>query len=149
MNYLVDTCVISEYLKKQPTQKVINWLDAQDERTLYLSSVTIAELKKGYFKLVNKEETPENKHKAKKIRRWIQQLEQRFESRMVGVDAEVLAEWAQLCGQAEAMGNKLPVVESLLTATASVHGLIVVTRHIADFERCDSALDIFNPFGLG
>lgn len=149
MNYLVDTCVISEYLKKQPSSRVINWLDAQDERTLYLSSVTIAEIKKGYFKLLNKEETPENKNKAKKIRRWIQQLEQRFTSRLIGVDAEVLTEWAQLCGQAEALGNNLPVMDSLLAATASVHGMILATRNIADFERCESAIDIFNPFGSG
>ncbi|MEM9089404.1 MAG: type II toxin-antitoxin system VapC family toxin [Cyanobacteria bacterium P01_F01_bin.53] len=149
MNYLVDTCVISEYLKKQPVQQVIDWLDEQDERKLYLSSLTIAELKKGYFKLLNKRSAQKNASKAAKIRLWIQRIEQRFDSRLIEIDAKVLTEWSKLCGRAEAMGNKLPVVDSLLAATARSHGLIVVTRNVSDLERCNSEIDILNPFYLG
>jgi len=54
MMYLLDTSVISEYIKKQPSQKVIDWLDGRDERHLYISCLTIAELKKGCYKLKQK-----------------------------------------------------------------------------------------------
>ena len=47
MNYLIDTCVLSEFKKKQPEQKVIDWLDAQLEESLFLSAITIGEIQKG------------------------------------------------------------------------------------------------------
>lgn len=146
MTYLLDTCIISEYLKKQPSQKVIDWLAQQDERTLYLSCLTIAELKKGYYKLQNKNSAYENRARAKKINGWIQRLEERFSDRTIPLDADVLIDWASLCGKSEAEGKSLPVIDSLIAATASHHGMVIVTRNVNDFENCSEALEVFNPY---
>ncbi|MEN8445981.1 MAG: VapC toxin family PIN domain ribonuclease, partial [Cyanobacteria bacterium J06555_13] len=72
--------------------------------------------------------------------------EARFEGRIVGIGADAIAQWSELCGRAEAVGNKLPVIDSLLAATASVHGMVMVTRNVEDFERCCEALEIVYPY---
>ena len=97
MNYLLDTCIVSEYLKKKPSQKVIDWLDAQDNRNLYLSCLTIAELNKGYYKLVSKAPERGSQARAEKIGLWVSQLERRFKHRIIAVDSEMLKMRSQLC----------------------------------------------------
>ena len=146
MTYLLDTCVVSEYLKKQPSKKVISWLEQQDERALYISCLTIAELRKGYYKLRNRKPAYENKIRAKKIGGWIERLKERFGDHTVTLDAHVLEGWANLCGTSEAEGRNLPVIDSLIAATASYHGMVVVTRNVADFEHCSEDLEVFNPY---
>ncbi|MEE9355749.1 MAG: hypothetical protein V3U75_09195, partial [Methylococcaceae bacterium] len=84
--YLLDTVVISEYIKKKPSQKVIDWMDKHDERHLFISCLTIAELKKGYYKLKQKNSSHGNDERAKKIRVWIEKVEERFQDRTVSID---------------------------------------------------------------
>lgn len=145
--YLLETSVVSEYLKMKPSRKVIGWLDAQDEHSLYISCLTIAELRKGYHKLVNRTGPTEENGKAVKIDVWIQGLEKRFRDRTLEVDNDVLEKWAILCGRSEAEGNKLPVIDSLLAASALAHDLTVVTLNETDFMRCSKAIKIYNPGG--
>ncbi len=146
MNYLLDTCVVSEYLKKKPSTKVIDWLDQQDERCLYLSCLVIAELQKGYYKLRETKPARQNKTRAIKIGSWIQLIEKRFEGRLVAIDPELLNAWASLCGNAEARGKKLPVIDSLIAASAELHDMVLVTRNVDDFRNCSDALEIFDPY---
>ena len=103
--------VVSEYLKRKPSIKVIEWLDAQDEHSLYISCLTIAELRKGYYKLESSAVSEQESRRAVKISDWIQKLEERFAGRSVEVDNDVLEIWASMCGRSEAEGNKLPVIE--------------------------------------
>lgn len=146
MMYLLDTSVISEYIKKQPSQKVIDWLDDQDERRFYISCLTIAELKKGYYKLKQKNSSRGNDERVKKIQMWIEKVEERFQDRTVHIDMNLLDTWANLCGSSEAEGKTLPVLDSLLVATARIHDMVVVTRNVADFQNCSKTLGIFNPY---
>jgi predicted nucleic acid-binding protein len=146
MNYLLDTCVVSEYLKKKPSQNVIEWLDRQDEPTLYLSSLVIAELKKGYYKLRQKKPRDDHAARARQVGRWIQDLQHRFDARIVPVDAALLDFWAKLCGRAEAGGKKLPVIDSLITVKAQVHNMIIVTRNVGDFKNCSDDVDVYDPY---
>jgi predicted nucleic acid-binding protein len=146
MNYLLDTCIVSEYLKKKPSQKVIGWLDNQDERNLYLSCLAIAELRKGYYKLRIKEPAHDNKARAQKISNWINHLEERFKGRIVAIDAILLNAWASLCGHSEADGKKLPIIDSLITVTAQLHRMVIVTRNIDDFKNCSEEIDILDPY---
>ena len=88
--YLLDTSVVSEYLKKKPSRKVIKWLDAQDEHSLYISRLTIAELRKGYHKLENRTVSTQEIKRAAKISAWIKELEERFRDRNLDVDNDVL-----------------------------------------------------------
>lgn len=145
MKYLLDTSVISEYVRKKPAPQVIAWLDAQDEQCLFISSLTLAELKKGFHKL---QSNADDAWRVEQLGIWLQRVERRFDNRIVGLDERVLDLWAMLCGESEAAGKKLPVVDSLLVATAQVHAMVAVTRNVADFRRCSDTVTILNPFEL-
>lgn len=138
MKYLLDTCLISELIKKKPSLPVLRWLEKQDETALYLSVLTIGELQKGISKL------PDNPKKLE-LQGWVNnELVGRFEGRILSIDVEVAAAWGKLLGSAEKQGRKLPVMDSLIAATANTHNLTVVTRNARDMERCQAS--VFNPW---
>ncbi len=139
MKYLLDTCVLSEYVKNKPNQKVIDWLDNQEESSLFISIITIAEIKKGIIKI---EKSQPNRYE--KLLVWLQQIEQRFTNRILPLNNNIFDNWAKICGQAEAEGQKLPIMDSLIAATANENHLIIVTRNISDFAF--SSVNIFSPW---
>ncbi len=138
MNWLLDTCVLSEYAKRQPTPEVIAWLDAQDERSLLISVITVGEIEKGIIKL--RRADPNRSHK---LTAWLGKVEQRFAERILPLDVPILRAWADLSGNAELTGRKLPVLDALLMATARCHGLTIVTRNIQDFSLFPH---LYNPW---
>lgn len=139
MNYLLDTCVLSEYVKKYPNTQVINWLDDRDETSLYVSILSIAELKKGIIRIQNSQP-----NRYQRLWNWLQKLEQRFNSRIVPLDNNIINTWATICGQSEAKGNKLPIMDSLIAATAYQYDMVVITRNVADFTF--SSIEVFSPW---
>lgn len=140
MSWLLDTCALSEYIKKAPDPKVIGWLDEQDETSLYISVISLGEIEKGILKL-----RTGDPGRAQKLTAWLGKLEQRFAGRILPLDTAALSAWAQLAAQAELAGRPLPIMDGLLMATAQCHGLTVVTRNVQDFEAFPR---IFNPWGL-
>jgi len=139
VKYLLDTCLISELVKKEPNSEVVNWLEEQNEHNLFLSVLTLGELQKGISKL------PESAKKDE-LQSWATlDLVERFAGQIVDVDLETALCWGRLQGVAEKTGDKLPVMDSLITATAIAHGLVVVTRNVKDMERCGGR--ICNPWG--
>ncbi|MBK5275846.1 MAG: type II toxin-antitoxin system VapC family toxin [Desulfuromonadales bacterium] len=139
MKYLLDTCLISELVKKEPNSAVISWLDEQDEQTLFLSVLTLGELQKGISKL------PAGARRVE-LQAWAEHdLVERFTGRIIDIDLETAQFWGKLQGESEQRGESLPVMDSLIAATAMVHGLIVVTRNVKDIERCRAR--ICNPWG--
>jgi Predicted nucleic acid-binding protein, contains PIN domain len=138
VNFLLDTSIVSELVKKNPYLPVLKWLGRQDEASLYLSVITIGELEKGIAKL------PASARRSR-LRSWIQRdLAVRFGARMLSVDLRIAARWGVLTGEAEKHGKPLSVIDSLIAATALVHGLAVVTRNVKDFER--SGATVINPW---
>ena len=138
MKYLLDTCLISELVKKEPNPGVVNWLDEQDEQTLFLSVLNLGELQKGISKL------PEGTKKDE-LQAWIGlDLVERFTGRILDIDLDTALCWGRIQGEAEQEGLKLPVMDSLIAATATAHGLIVVTRNVRDMERC--GVRVCNPW---
>ncbi len=138
MNYLLDTCVISELVKPQPEPKVVQWVADRDEYCLFLSVITIGELHKGIAKL------PDGPRRTR-LDSWVMNdLTARFDKRILSVDTRVAAAWGAMLGETEAAGSSLPVVDALIGATASVHGCVLVTRNVADFER--TGVDVENPW---
>lgn len=138
MKYLLDTCIISEMLKPFPNKQVIEWIEAIDEETLFLSVLTIGEIYKGINKL------PDSKRKAD-IQRWMKHdLHQRFEGRILEINEETAKIWGRLQGKAEKAGKKMPVIDSLLAATAIFYDFILVTRNISDIEFSEAS--VFNPW---
>lgn len=140
MKFLLDTCLISELVKKEPNMAVVEWLDQCDEQTLFLSVLTLGELQKGISKL------PAGRKKDE-LQAWAEfDLTARFEGRILDLDRETAFAWGRLIGESERQGVKLPVMDSLIAATATVHGLVVVTRNVQDLERCRAR--VFNPWEM-
>jgi predicted nucleic acid-binding protein len=138
VNYILDTCVISEAVSRKPDPGVMAWLEAQDEPSLYLSCLTIGELTKGISRL------PASARRHR-LHAWVDsELPRRFGGRILDVDAGVAARWGALTGEAENRGEPLPVIDSLVAATALHHDLTVVTRNVADMRRCGAK--VLNPW---
>ena len=113
MSWLLDTCVLSEYLKKSPARQVFDWLDEQDENSLHISVITLGEIEKGILKL-----RPTNPKRSQKLTAWLGKVEQRFAGRILPLDTAALRGWAQLAAQAELGGRPRPVMGGLIMATA-------------------------------
>ncbi|MGH9801380.1 MAG: type II toxin-antitoxin system VapC family toxin [Blastocatellia bacterium] len=137
MGYLLDTCVLSEFKKKQPEQKVIDWLDAQVEETLFLSVVTVGEIQKGISRL------PASKRQAE-LEIWLDELIYRYDERVLLLDTGVMRQWGELTGALEKQGRTLPLLDSLIAATSLAHDLILVTRNEPDFAATN--VIILNPW---
>ena len=140
MNYLLDTCVLSELIKREPQVSVLNWVNNVREQTCFISVLTVGEIQKGISKL------PESP-KKQVLQNWLNlDLQQRFEGRILELTVEILIKWGQILVSLEKAGVKLPVIDSLIAATALTNSLTVVTRHVQDIERFGAI--IFNPWKL-
>jgi len=135
MNYLIDTNVISETIRKKPTKKVLNWLNDLPSESLYISVLTLGEIRKGLEKI-------EDKKRQKKLIMWFEkEIPNWFEDRVLSIDQTVADRWGRLLGQVK---RPLPVIDSLLAATALHHDLRLVTRNLSDFEY--PSLEVVNPW---
>lgn len=138
MSYLLDTCVISEFVAKQSSEKVVAWLGALDPEAVFLSTVTIGEIQKGIEKL------PASRRKET-LRTWLKDdLLVRFHDRLLPLGIGEMLAWGALMGRAEAKGKSLPLLDSLIAATALHHDLVVVTRDEDGFAR--SGVRLLNPW---
>lgn len=138
MSFLLDTCVLSELTRKRPDRRVARWVGSQDEEALHLSVMSLGELHKGIGKLDDRE-------RARLLSDWVdREVLARFGRRLLPIDSAVAAAWGRQVGESERTGTPLPVIDSLITATAHVHGLTVVTRNVSDFERCGAR--VLNPW---
>lgn len=128
MNYLLDTCVISELVARQPEPKVVNWIDAIEDERIYLSVITIGEIKRGIEKL------PESSRRQA-LADWLgSDLLLRFRGRILAVDTAVMLRWGELVAKMEGAGRPLPAMDSLIAALALSHNLHLVTRNEKDFQ---------------
>ncbi|AEJ00021.1 PilT protein domain protein [Nitrosomonas sp. Is79A3] len=140
MSWLLDTCALSEYVRKTPAPEVIRWLDEQDESSLFISVISLGEIEKGILKL-----RASDPRRSQKLTAWLGKVEQRFAGRILPLDAAALHVWAQIAATAELAGQPLPVMDGLIMATAQCHGLTVVTRNVQDFTLYPQ---VFNPWAL-
>lgn len=138
MSYLLDTCVISELVRKSPDKSLVQWVDNQNEFDLYLSVITLGEIQKGITKLSSSK-------KKELLTSWLKdELGVRFAERIVPITDEVALMWGNMLGEAEKNGRPLSVVDMLIAATAKVYDLVVVTRNVRDMKAGD--VDILNPW---
>jgi predicted nucleic acid-binding protein len=141
VSYLLDTCVLSETVRPRPADIVLNWLQAQEEATLYLSVLTLGELHKGIAKLDEGE-------RRRSLTLWVDgDLARRFERRALPINAAVASSWGEMAGRSERGGRPIPVIDGLIAATARVHGLVVVTRNTDQFVQC--GVPVFDPWTAG
>ena len=122
LEYLLDTNVLSETRKKKADAGVIAFLQAAEASTLYISVLTLGELRKGVAK-----KKREDAEMAKRLADWVDGLEYSFADRILGVDAATARLWGDWSSE-----RPRPVVDTLLAATAVLHGLTLVTRNVRD-----------------
>ena|SRR5215203_3860520 len=137
MKFLLDTNVISEPKQKQPNERVLEWLDAQDEAKLFLSVLTIGEIKKGLTRL-------DSGKKKTALENWLEKLRNRFSRRILSMSEKTFLVWGKMYGEFEQRGIRRPAFDSLLEATALEHELILVTRNVKNFQN--SQVTILNPW---
>ena len=135
--YLLDTCLLSELIRKEPNQGVLDWIKDKEESSLFLSVLTIGELKKGIVKL--KPST-----KKKELTLWFAELESRFKDRIIPIDIQISLKWGEIQANLEVNGNSMPTIDSLIASTALCKNLIVVTRNGKDMKQ--SHIEILNPW---
>ena len=138
MSFLLDTNVVSEWVKPYPHSGVISWLADVDEDRVFLSVITLAELRYGIGRMAVGS-------RRKRLAEWLEEeLPTRFEERILSIDAATADVCGQLVAKSEKAGTRLEAMDAMLAATAAVHHLTMVTRNTQDFNSV--LADIFNPW---
>ena len=136
--FLLDTNCISELVRSQPEARVLSWMEAADESLLYLSVLTLGEIRKGVAGL------PQGKRRTR-LESWLEsELQVRFSGRVLSIDKAVADRWGLLAAAARRAGRPLSAIDGLLAATALHHGLTIVSRNISDFAN--TQVPVLNPW---
>jgi len=136
--FLIDTNVISEFAKVKPENRVIQWLDATDSSLLFVSVVTLGELRLGIYEL------PEGKRR-RQLEDWLNEgLSSWFESNLLPVSKAIADRWGRLAAEAKPQGLHLTTADGQIAATAKAHDLPLVTRNIKDFAGL--GVELLNPW---
>ena len=136
--FLLDTNVISELVKPRPEPKVAGWISATDEALLYLSVLTLGEIRKGIAAVAHASRRAE-------LEAWLERdLRFRFAGRILPIDEAVADRWGWIAGRAQAKKTLVPAIDGLLAATALDYNLTFVTRNAGDVAA--TGVSVFNPW---
>ena len=136
--FLLDTNCISELVRTKPEPRVMDWMRAADESLLYLSVLTLGEIRKGAAIL------PQSKRRTY-LESWLElDLQVRFSGRILGIDGAVADRWGLLAAEAQRSGKPLSAIDGLLAATALHYNLTIVSRNTSDFSG--TRVPILNPW---
>lgn len=125
MSYLLDTNVLSELRRKTPDARVVRWFSQRPAGTLYLSVLTLGEIRKGIEMLADQ-------RRRLALMDWLDiELPAFFSGRVLDIDTAVADRWSRIVAHA---GRPLPSIDSLLIATAAQHGMTLVSRNLRDVE---------------
>lgn len=135
MSYLLDTNVISELVKPKPDKNVLKWFSHVPDDALYLSVLTLGEIRKGVERI-------SNSSRREKLRLWLEHdLREWFGLRILPIGPDVADRWGRLLAD---VGRSVPSIDSLLAATALHHELRLVSRNVRDFDY--AGVDVINPW---
>jgi predicted nucleic acid-binding protein len=134
LSFLLDTNVISETRKRVPDANVMSWFRETDEKDLYLSVLTLGEMQKGIAR-----RRAADPQLAASLEHWLSGIEELFADRLIPIDAAVAKAW----GEFQA-GGPLPVIDTLLAATAKIHDMSLITQNIKDVAT--TGVSIINPW---
>jgi predicted nucleic acid-binding protein len=138
--FLLDTNCISELVRARPESRVMDWMEAVDESLLYLSVLTLGEIRKGAATL------PPSRRRTY-LESWLESdLQVRFAGRILAIDNAVADRWGWLTAEAQRKGRSLAAIDGLLAATALHHNLTIVSRNVNDFSS--TQVPILNPWEL-
>ena len=134
MSYLLDTNILSETRKWQPNPNVTAWIQETDQKDLYISVLTLGELTKG---VARRHRT--DPQAATSLRHWVNGIQTLFPDRVLPIDAHTATVWGELKAE-----RPLLAIDSLLAATAKVHGFTLVTRNVGDIRS--TGVPFINPW---
>jgi len=138
LKYLLDTNIISEFISKQPNEKVLDFIKSLDEDDIYLSVITIGEIKIGIEKV--KSET-----KKETLSNWLySDLLERFNNKIVNIDTDIMLKWGEVNANLQSIGKPIPIMDSLIASTCLSKNFILITRNEKDFYNFD--IEMRNPF---
>lgn len=133
--YLLDTNVVSELRKRERSSPAVRqWIEDVPEDSLFLSVLTIGELRRGVESIRRRDLAA-----ASALDGWLARLLEFHRERIIGIDQAIAQEWGRLN-----VPDPLPVVDGLLAATARTHDLVLVTRNTADVQR--TGAELVDPF---
>jgi predicted nucleic acid-binding protein len=136
--FLLDTNCVSEMVRVKPEPRVLEWMEAAEETLLFLSVLTLGEIRKGLAAL------PQGRPRTR-LETWLEvDLRARFSGRILPVDAAVADRWGLLAGQARRNGTALAIVDGLLAATALHYNLTMVSRNVRAFSAAQ--VQVLNPW---
>ncbi len=137
MNFLLDTNAVSEWVKPRPNPGLIRWMESADEDRVFLSVISLAELRYGVDRM------PPGARRTR-LEHWLRdELRLRFEGRILPVDHNVAEAWGKTVSRSEARGRPIGAMDAFLSATAEVHRLALVTRNVSDFRLLQA---VVNPW---
>ncbi|MDI1247043.1 MAG: type II toxin-antitoxin system VapC family toxin [Rhodoferax sp.] len=138
---ILDTNVVSEPLKPQPDPAVLQWLNAQLPETLYLTTITVAELLAGADKL------PAGRRKAELHDALIERILPLFDGRVLSFDLAAARTFAKVSTRSRAAGCPISFADGAIAAIACAQGFILATRNVKDFS--DTGIELINPWTSG
>jgi len=138
MSFLLDTNAVSEWVKPRPNPGLIGWMESTDEDRIFISVISVAELRYGVERLAAGS-------RRRRLEEWLgQELPLRFEGRILPVDTRVAEVWGRTVSRSEAAGRPISAMDAFLAATAETHQLTLVTRNISDFPLLKAVLNPWN-----
>jgi len=136
MRFLLDTNVVSELYKARKNVKITDWIDSQAQDDLFLSVLTLGELRRGALMLRDRDPL-----RSTNLLSWIDDLETIYRNRVLPVTLNVAMRWGDI-----STDRSRPFIDTYLAATAIEHGLVLVTKNVKDIR--DTSVDYVNPFEL-
>jgi predicted nucleic acid-binding protein len=138
VSFLLDTNIVAEWAKPRPNAGVVEWLAEADEDRVFVSVVTIAEVRRGIERL------PAGRRRDRLVAWLSDDLPLRFEDRVLPIDRQVADAWGRIVASRESAGRPIAIMDAFIAATAEVHGLTLVTRNLGDFAEAVPGL--VNPY---
>jgi len=137
VSFLLDTNAVSEWVKPRPNPGLIGWMELADEDRVFLSVISLAEVRYGIERL-------SAGARRNRLERWLRdELPLRFEGRVLPIDNKIAEAWGRTVSRSEALGRPMDAMDAFLAATAEVHRLTLVTRNVSDFPTLKS---VVNPW---
>lgn len=137
MNFLLDTNALSEWVKQRPNLGLIRWMESADEDRLFLSVISLAELRYGVERMAVGA-------RRSRLEQWLRdELPLRFEGRILAIDARVGEAWGRTMSRSEALGQPISAMDAFLSATAEIYRLALVTRNVSRFPLVKA---VVNPW---
>jgi toxin FitB len=138
MSYLLDTNIVSEINRRTPNSGVLQWFDDTEETDLFISVITMGEIRRG-IEQIRRRNQMDDERRAARLEQALNALRNDYRGRFIPISEEIAEEWGRMC----AVYPNHPV-DNLLSATTRVHDMTLVTRNIRDVEIHN--ISCLNPF---